>query len=135
MISSNRKKSSFPPIVGGSSLLVIFAVLCLIIFALLALSTVQADQRLLTGSLSAITDYYAADMKAEQIFAQLRETESALHTDAAAQLPEGVRKEGSVFSYSCSISDTQELLVRVRLIDRDWEILQWQAVSTVTYEP
>lgn len=35
-----------PPAVGGSSLLISFAVLCFTIFALLALETVQAGKRL-----------------------------------------------------------------------------------------
>ena len=37
------RKHFSPPMVGGSSLLVIFAILCLTIFTLLALSTAQAD--------------------------------------------------------------------------------------------
>lgn len=56
-----------PPAVGGSSLLVIFAVLCLTIFALLGLGTVQADQRLSDASAEAVYGYYAADCQAEAI--------------------------------------------------------------------
>ena len=41
-----RKQSISIPAFGGSSLLVIFAVLCLTVFALLSLSTVQAEKRL-----------------------------------------------------------------------------------------
>ena len=40
---NNRKIA--PPMVGLSSLLVIFAVLCLTVFAVLSLSTVRADRR------------------------------------------------------------------------------------------
>ena len=53
------------PAVGGSSLLVIFAVLCLTVFALLGLSTVQADGRLSGASAEAVSAYYAADCRAE----------------------------------------------------------------------
>ena len=42
----DERRDSFPPAVGGSSLLVIFAVLCLTVFALLTLSTAAADSRL-----------------------------------------------------------------------------------------
>ena len=49
------------PIVGGSSLLVIFAVLCLTVFALLGLSTVQAGGRLSEASAEAVSAYYAGD--------------------------------------------------------------------------
>ncbi|MEI3141197.1 MAG: hypothetical protein V8S34_06355 [Lawsonibacter sp.] len=96
-----------PPVVGGSSLLVIFAVLCLTVFALLSLPTVQADRRLAQSSWpSAVTGYYQADCQAEEILSRLR----------AGERPEGVTEEGEgVFSYACPISDTQTLEVRVRL--------------------
>lgn len=59
---SERRRFS-PPTVGGSSLLVIFAVLCLTVFALLSLSTVQADGRLSQTSAEAAQAYYAADCR------------------------------------------------------------------------
>ena len=43
------------PMVGGSSLLVIFAVLCLTVFALLGFSTVQADGRLADSTVQAVS--------------------------------------------------------------------------------
>lgn len=39
----NDRKRFAPAAVGASSLLTIFAVLCLVVFALLSISTVQAD--------------------------------------------------------------------------------------------
>ena len=41
----DKRESFAPPAVGGSCLLVIFAELCLTVFALLSLSTVQAEGR------------------------------------------------------------------------------------------
>lgn len=43
---AKRNASGPPAAVGGSSLLVIFAVLCLTVFALLTLSTAAADSRI-----------------------------------------------------------------------------------------
>ena len=64
----NRKNQRFsPPAVGGASLLVVFAVLCLTVFALLSLTTVQADVRLADASVQAVADYYAADLEAQTI--------------------------------------------------------------------
>lgn len=120
----NKKSMRFPPI-GGSSLLVIFAVLCLTVFALLSLSTAQAGGRLSDASAQAVSDYYRADCLAEEILAQLR----------SGQLPEGVAVEDGVYSYTCPISDTQALAVSVRL-DRDhYTVLRWQAVSTIEWTP
>ena len=112
-----------PPMVGGSSLLVIFAVLCLTVFTLLALGTVQADTRISDASVKAVSDYYAADLQAEEIFARLR----------AGEHPEGVLIEKDQYSYSCPISDTQNLQVILQRSDQHWTLLRWQAVSTVTY--
>ena len=110
------------PVIGGSSLLVIFAVLCLTVFALLGLSTVQADKRLSDISIQAVADYYEADCAAEEILARLK----------AGQMPEGVSKKDGIYAYSCAISPTQLLQVEVR--DTDWAILRWQAVSIVHWQ-
>ena len=112
------------PMVGGSSLLVIFAVLCLTVFALLGCSTVQADGRLADSTVQAVSDYYAADCQAEKILAKLR----------LGEIPEGVRTVDDVYYYTCSISENRELRVAVRLQENDWEILCWQAVSTVQWD-
>lgn len=109
------------PMVGGSSLLVIFAVLCLTVFALLGFSTVQADRRLEQISVQAVEDYYEADTQAEKILAQLR----------GGQVPEGVQLHDGIYSYRCKISDTQELQVEVRAAD--WNVLSWQSVSTTNW--
>lgn len=113
------------PIVGGSSLLVIFAVLCLTVFAMLSLTQAQADRRLAQNSWSAVTGYYQADCQAQEILSQLR----------AGERPDGVTEEGeNVFSYACPISDAQTLEVRVRLTGENYEILAWQAVFTADWQ-
>lgn len=120
-----EKERFSPPAVGGSSLLVIFAVLCLTVFALLGLSSVQASGRLSDASAQAVSAYYTADCRAEEILAALRQGE----------VPEGVRQEeNGVYAYTCPISDTQALVVRVRVDGGAWTVLRWQAVSTARWE-
>ena len=53
------------PAVGGSSLLVIFAVLCMTVFAVLSLSTVLAEQRLSETAAESVAAYYRADLQAD----------------------------------------------------------------------
>lgn len=118
------KEQFSPPAVGGSSLLVIFAVLCLTVFALLGLSTVQADGRLSDASAQAVAGYYEADCRAEEILAQLR----------SGRTPEGVTETNGVYAYTCPISDTQALEVQVELQGETWTVLRWQAVSTARWE-
>ena len=120
-----EKERFSPPAVGGSSLLVIFAVLCLTVFALLGLSGVQAGGRLSDASAQAVSAYYDADCRAEEILAALRQ----------GVVMEGVRREADgIYAYTCPISDTQALEVRVRLDGEDWSVLRWQAVSTARGE-
>ena len=111
--------------IGASSLLVIFAVLCLSVFALLTLATVQADERLGDHAEAAVMDYYWVDCKAEEILAQLR----------CGSIPEGVTQKNGVYSYTCPISETQLLAVQVAVIHETYEILRWQAVSTADWAP
>lgn len=130
----NKRERFSPPAVGGISLLVVFAVLCLTVFALLALTTVQADKRLADASAKAVEDYYAADCAAQEILARLRNGER----------PEGVAFSGGEWplgaapsgdgplraDYAVPISDTQELQVSVLLMGgagADYVVQRWQA--------
>ena len=119
----NRKTAS-PPAVGASSLLVIFAVLCLTVFALLSISTVRADERLGDKAAAAVESYYEADCQAELILAQLR----------AGEMPEGVYRQGNVYSYSCAVSDSQSLAVQVRVNGAEYEVLRWQVIATAQWQ-
>ena len=98
--------------------------ICLTVFALLALSTVQADRRLSDASARSVEVYYEADCRAEEILARLR----------AGEIPAGVTETDGVYTYACAISDTQELRVSVREDGGDWTVLQWQAVSTADWQ-
>lgn len=114
-----KKKDQFaPPAVGGSSLLVIFAVLCLTVFALLSLSSAQAEQRQADAANKAIREYYNADLQAQEIYALLRSGETV----------EGVREENGIYSYEVSISQRQVLSVQVEKVGDTWNILKWEAV-------
>ena len=112
-----RRKITFTT-VGGSSILTIFAVLCFIIFALLSLSTAKANRTLTDKSVEAVTKYYQADTKAEEILAQIRDGE----------LPDGVTKSGDVYSYVCPLDENQQLNVEVEVKDKnkEYKILRWQ---------
>lgn len=119
-----EKTSLTPPVIGASSLLVIFAVLCLVIFALLSVSTVQANGRLSDHAANAVVDYYEADAQAESILAKLR----------AGEEPEGVSREGNLYTYTCPVSDTQVLAVQVLVENDEYTILRWQVISDVRWE-
>lgn len=117
------KENRSPALIGASSLLVMFAVLCLTVFALLSLSTAQANARLSEASAQSVKDYYLADCEAEEIFARLR----------AGEVPEGVSISGDCCSYTCPLSETQKLNVELRRSGNHWTVLRWQTVSTADW--
>ena len=120
-----REREGFaPPAVGGASLLVSFAVLCLTVFALLSLSTVRADDRLSQASAQASEAYYQADCEAQEILARLR----------TGERPMGVTYGGDLYTYECPISETQTLRVEVFQRDGVYTVLRWQAVANADWD-
>lgn len=113
---SNKRQSA--PIIGGTSLITVFAALCLVVFTLLTLSTVTASRRLAAASRDAVSAYYSADCEAEAIFAKLR----------GGVIPEEVTVNGNFYSYQCPISDTQYLLVELSCNDGSWQVIRWCSV-------
>ena len=121
----DKKSGASITLYGSASLLAIFAVLCIVVFAMLSLSTAQAYDRLADASADAVTEYYLADFDAEKIFAELR----------GGKQPDGVEKNDNNYRYSCFISETQRLEVELLLKNGNWQVLRWQAVSVADHQP
>ena len=120
----NKERFSLPA-VGLSSLLVIFVALCLAVFAQLALSTAKADDKLSDQGHQAIMNYYQAEREADTIIALLRN----------GKVPEGVTFEDGVYCFQCAISDTQALVVEVRMEGDTYTVLKWETVPTDQQDP
>lgn len=106
-----EKRAYFsPPAVGGSSLLVIFALLALCVFAVLSLTTAQTEARLSKVSAQAVADYYAADLQAEKQFSQLKKEVT----------------EPGEYHYDCPVSENRQLQVSLRFDGKTWQVIRWQ---------
>ena len=114
MMKNNRPSVGLQ---GGSSLIVIFGVLCLVVFSVLTLSSALAGNRLETASVNATTAYYEADCKAEEEIARLRE--------------EG--KSGS-YSFEIPVTDTQTLEVELEIDGNSYKIVKYQTKYTASWE-
>ena len=114
-------KSVRRPLVGASSLIVVFAVLCLAVFAILVLTTENSARRMSQVSADAVQAYYEADTRAEYTAAQIKRGE----------IPDHVSYENGVYSYREWISDTRYIYVELELREGEWIVLCWQSVSTV----
>ena len=111
-----KRKMVSAPVIGGSSLLAVFAVLCLTIFSLLALHTALAEKRLSDAGAVGVAAYYDADLEAERIFARLRAGESV----------PGVTRQDGVYRYQCPVSENQTLWVALEQEGEQWRVLRWQ---------
>jgi len=120
----NEEKSVFAMGTGVSSLLVIFAILCITVFAVLSVSSASADSALSEKTAVSVKEYYAADSEAEKILSEIR----------SGNIPDNVTCEGDTYKYVCHINDTRELRVEVTVNGSDYLIERWQTVYTGSWE-
>ena len=116
-----KEFQSASPSIGGTSLLVIFSVICLAVFSVLSLTTGQTEKRLSDKAADAAAAYYLADNQAEEIFACLR---NGKNHEAAVW-------EGNICTYQVAISTHQVLEVRLCKDAEGWTVLRWQTRSHI----
>lgn len=110
------------PFIGVSSLLVIFATLCLAVFALLSVATARSQVKFGQNNRDAVSAYYQADSQAQQLLARLR----------AGEMPGEVTEQSGKFAYTCAISEGQALTVEIA--KETYQVLRWQVVTTADWE-
>ncbi len=110
------------PLIGVSSLLVIFATLCLVVFALLSVATARSQITFSQNNRNSVSAYYQADARAQQILARLR----------AGEMPGEVTEQSGKITYACAISEGQALTVEIE--KETYQILRWQVVTTADWE-
>lgn len=157
-MKTEKQQPSFINI-GSASLMVIFLVLTLVTFAVLSLSGARSDQKLSERLAAHKTQYYAADLRAEEITGSidniLAEQAALSFEDFTAYL-ESVKKEldgtqidgctvtcdfqeEPLLLFSVPVSDRQKLEVRLRITDFTQEftyykIQTWQILSDESWE-
>ena len=122
--------------VGGSSILVIFVLLCLTTFATLAMVSATASFRLAQRVIQASEAYYAADARAEEILSEVSRIVSSAQEDELASmlLEAGVHLgNDSIIRYAVPIDDVLSLEVELELNGQRLRIISW--VMRVYYDP
>lgn len=123
---------------GGASLVLIFSVLCLAIFAVLALASANRE-RALTDRLKVSTDaYYAADSRAVEIEVKLREALARGETPSEIDgVP--VAAQNDTYAYACPIDERRSLAVVLRASRNRLPFLlqplQWCETDTADWTP
>jgi hypothetical protein len=135
--------------VGTVSLVMIFAVLCLTVFAMLTLSTSNAEKSLAERTAAFVTDYYEADTKATKIRAEILDAHRSGFFDpqdenfeiiSVQNVIDGVeflyeRSGDDIFvTYSCEVNDVLNLSVKLRLFEDRDIVLEWNTVHSQEWE-
>ena len=118
--------------VGSASIVLVFAVLCLTVFSLIALVVAQNDKALADAEAELIVGYYEADALAEQILAEIIAADSKPDSvrDVDVTYQRDAEKDEEVADYLCQISDAKALYVQLALRGDSCDVLSWRMVDT-----
>ncbi len=136
--------------IGTSSLVVIFVILALTVFAVLSLTGVLADDRLSDRAAEWTTAYYEADSKAEDMLKDINQAIDAQKSGVAGSTEDidsklnditggGYDSQKGRISFRLPINEKVVLGVELELLDtpkdgKYYRILKWQEVFVGEYE-
>ncbi len=118
------KKKSYPPVnMGISLMLVVFIVLCMVVFSVLSLSTALKDYNYNKQNADNTKEYYEACNKGELELANVKSNLSSY-------------ADGEKLEYIITINDDKVLQIMVKLYpSKDtYEIKTWKVISTTKWE-
>lgn len=119
---------------GGASLILIFSVLCLSIFAILTLASANREQSLTEKLKTSTVAYYGADSQAVEIEAKLRD---ALAQGEAPETIDGVpvTVAGETVSYNCPIDQRRTLSVTLARDGDALRTIAWREMNVADWTP
>ncbi len=146
-----KQKNYQTPNIGTSLILVIFVILCLCVFSALSLISANSDKTLVEKLKTHTDEYYAASTLASSQLDTIDHTLSDIYKQSDSSesyyalcsktLTDTYDSDTQLLSYTCTISDTQELLVVLKVLyptdgqDTFYQITSWKVVSTATWNP
>jgi len=146
---SERKGSSPLYGIGGVTLLTVLLILCLTLFAVLALSSAQADHRLSEKNAAAVTAYYETENRLLELLGQVEGmwpsgSRKPAASDVAVRLASSYdfqvqdEGEGLLISAEMPVMETQTLQIEAYIgpsgHDSRWDVRKWQLLPPVQDE-
>jgi hypothetical protein len=130
------RRRGFGMNVGSASLVMVFTVLCLTIFAVLSVVTARNEWNLAKKSADAVTAYYAADSRAAEILAAVRaDYDGAFRgPDGAAAAVETIDGR-ECLSYRVPVDARQELCVLLYAENGAVRVAHWAVEASGTWTP
>lgn len=116
---------------GAVSLVMIFCVLCMAVFAVLTLSTAVREQGLAELTAQRAAEYYEADRQAAEIAAALIAGEAV----EDAEVSYSFVPEGTEASYTVPAGGELLLEVRLLLTGSGYEVLTWRTIYAGDWVP
>ncbi len=118
------KKTSYPPLnMGISLMLVIFIILCMVVFSVLSLSTSLKDYNYSEQNAENTKTYYEACNQAELELASIKDNISSYD-------------EGEELEYLIKVDDNKSLQVAIELhpAQNNYTIKTWKLITTSTWD-
>lgn len=125
------KKNSINSGLGISTLLMIFTVLCLTIFATLSYLQANYNYNQTMKIVESTQNYYDADYKAVCLYRELQDKIDA-DTLTDKWLDENnIEQSDNTYTYDVQISDTLKLSIELEVNDSKLTIITWKEVSII----
>jgi hypothetical protein len=114
--------------VGSASVVLMFAVICLAIFAVISFTSAVSNKARVQVEKALVTSYYEADVLAETIFAELLQADSIPDNIRGVEIESGWDwyLDAETISFVCEISDKKELYVVIAVYEEEMDILVWR---------
>ena len=121
---------------GSASIILIFAVLCLTVFTLIAFVVSGNEKALVDTEVNLVKSYYEADALAERILTEILESVTkpesveGITIDYWTDLSSGA----DMATWSCPFEDDKELFVSLAFNNDSYNILNWKMRNTGRWE-
>jgi hypothetical protein len=109
--------------VGSATVVLMFTVLCMAVFALISHTAAQNEMALARAEERLVRGYYEADALAVRVAEEL------------AANPGDPRIADGFAEYTCAISERKELYVKLKLRGGSYDILAWHMRDTAEWQP
>ncbi|QHI71829.1 hypothetical protein [Aminipila terrae] len=138
--------------IGTSSLLLIFTVLCLVVFSTLSLASARADYRLAAKNEKSVKAYYEADTKGEKLkkninsrlmkLAEQAHSEEEFRQLVKQSFKGAFDEKNNSICYTVDAGNEQFLLIQLQLCDykevtkgrQNFRVTSWSIQNKVDYE-
>jgi hypothetical protein len=122
--------------IGSASIVLVFAVLCLTVFAIISYTSAIADKALVNVEAKLVQGYYEADLMAELILVELLEADFIPDTVHDVDIIYGWDWDLGIdtLSFTYPITDEMDLHVVLAMYDETMDIITWRMRSTDGWE-